>query len=219
MTETANTNQLNLNDKLIIGVTGGIGSGKSALTAEFEKLNVVVVDADVVAREVVAVNSPALMQIVNEFGPDILLPTGELNRAKLREIIFSDEQSKQTLNAIMHPAIRNELIQQLIHAKSSYVILSAPLLFENKLDKLTDKVVVVDVPEHVQVNRASSRDDVEQEQIKAIMASQYSREQRNEKADYLVANEHDISLLAKQVIKLNTEFLRLSADKLGNRAI
>lgn len=219
MTETANTNQSNLNDKLIIGVTGGIGSGKSALTAEFEKLNVVVVDADVVAREVVAVNSPALMQIVNEFGPDILLPTGELNRAKLREIIFSDEQSKQTLNAIMHPAIRNELIQQLIHTKSSYVILSAPLLFENKLDKLTDKVVVVDVPEHVQVNRASSRDDVEQEQIKAIMASQFSREQRNEKADYLVANEHDISLLAKQVIKLNTEFLRLSADKLGNRAI
>ncbi|GHB72477.1 dephospho-CoA kinase [Psychrosphaera saromensis] len=219
MTETANTNQLNLNDKLIIGVTGGIGSGKSALTAEFEKLNVVVVDADVVAREVVAVNSPALMQIVNEFGPDILLSTGELNRVKLREIIFSDEQSKQTLNAIMHPAIRNELIQQLIHAKSSYVILSAPLLFENKLDKLTDKVVVVDVPEHVQVNRASSRDDVEQEQIKAIMASQFSREQRNEKADYLVANEHDISLLAKQVIKLNTEFLRLSADKLGNRAI
>lgn len=219
MTETANTNQSNLNDKLIIGVTGGIGSGKSALTAEFEKLNVVVVDADVVAREVVAVNSPTLMQIVNEFGPDILLPTGELNRAKLREIIFSDEQSKQTLNAIMHPAIRNELIQQLIHTKSSYVILSAPLLFENKLDKLTDKVVVVDVPEHVQVNRASSRDDVEQEQIKAIMASQFSREQRNEKADYLVANEHDISLLAKQVIKLNTEFLRLSADKLGNRAI
>jgi dephospho-CoA kinase len=219
MTETTNTDQLNLNSKLIIGVTGGIGSGKSALTAEFEKLNIAVVDADVVAREVVTANSPALLQIVNGFGTDILLPTGELNRAKLRELIFSDEQKKQTLNAIMHPAIRNELIQQLTHAKSSYVILSAPLLFENKLDKLTDKVVVVDVPEHVQVNRASRRDDVEQDQIKAIMASQWSREQRNEKADYLVVNEHEVSLLKKQVIKLNTEFLRLSADKLVNIAI
>jgi dephospho-CoA kinase len=213
MTETANTNQLNLNDKLIIGVTGGIGSGKSALTAEFEKLNVVIVDADVVAREVVEPNSPALLQIVNEFGNDILLPNGALNRAKLRDIIFSNEQSKQTLNAIMHPAIRNELIQQLLHAKSPYVILSAPLLFENKLDKLADKVVVVDVPEHVQVHRASSRDDVAQEQIKAIMTSQCSREQRNEKADYLVTNEHDICFLQQQAIKLNTEFLRLSADK------
>ena len=201
-----------MNKKLIIGVTGGIGSGKSALTAEFEKLNVCVVDADVVAREVVAVNSPILMQIVEQFGADILLPTGELNRSKLRKIIFADEQKKQTLNAIMHPAIRNELLSQLNQAQSPYVVLSAPLLFENGLNALTDKVVVVDVPEVIQLQRASTRDCVEQEQIKAIMASQWTRLKRNEKADYIVENDADIQMLAKRAQKLNIKFMQLLAD-------
>jgi dephospho-CoA kinase len=207
-----------MNDKLVIGVTGGIGSGKSALTREFEKLNVIVVDADVVAREVVAVNSPVLTQVAQQFGADILLSTGELNRAKLREIVFSDEHKKQTLNAIMHPAIRNEMINQLNNAQSPYVILSAALIFENQLDKLTDKVVVVDVPETLQLERASSRDSVEQQQIQAIMASQWTRQRRNEQADYIVPNDGAIALLAEQAKNLNTKFLQLAADKLINVA-
>lgn len=207
-----------MSDKLIIGVTGGIGSGKSALTKEFEKLNVVVVDADVVAREVVAINSPVLKQIAQQFGDDILLPSGALNRAKLREVIFSDEKQKNSLNTIMHPAIRNEIINQLNNAQSPYVILSAALIFENKLDKLTDNVVVVDVPESMQLERAASRDRVEQQQIKAIMASQWTRQQRNELADYIVPNDGDISLLTKQALKLDIEFSRQSAEKRINIA-
>lgn len=201
-----------MSKKLIIAVTGGIGSGKSALTKEFEKLNITVVDADVVAREVVAPNSPVLMQIAETFGADILLANGELNRAKLREIIFSDEQKKQTLNSIMHPAIRHELVSQLNNAESPYVILSAPLLFENKLNALADKVVVVDVPEATQLERASSRDSVEQEQIKAIMASQWTRQNRNEQADYIVANDGHINLLAEQALRLNSKFIQILDD-------
>ena len=200
------------NNKFIVGITGGIGSGKSALTKEFEKLNVVVVDADVVAREVVAINSPVLKQVAEQFGADILLSTGVLNRAKLREIIFSDEQKKQTLNSIMHPAIRNELIIQLNNAQSPYVILSAPLLFENNLNALTDIVVVVDVEEAIQLERASSRDSVESEQIAAIMDSQWPRQKRNEKADFIVSNSGDIKLLEGQALRLNSKFLALSAD-------
>ena len=207
-----------MNDKLVIGITGGIGSGKSALTREFEKLNVIVVDADVVAREVVAVNSPVLTQVAQQFGADILLSTGELNRAKLREIVFSDEHKKQTLNGIMHPAIRNEMINQIHSAQSPYVILSAALIFENQLDNLTDKVVVVDVPETLQLERASSRDSVEQQQIQAIMASQWTRQRRNEQADYIVPNDGAIALLAEQAKNLNTKFLQLAADKLINVA-
>jgi dephospho-CoA kinase len=205
-------NEISDDRKFIVGVTGGIGSGKSALTAEFEKLNVTVVDADVVARDVVAINSPILKQIAEEFGTDILLSKGELNRAKLREIIFSDDQKKQTLNAIMHPAIRNELITQLNNAQSPYVVLSAPLLFENKLDVLTDKVVVVDLPEAIQLERASSRDSVESGQIEAIMNSQWTRQKRNEGADYIVPNSGGIKLLKEQAVRLNSKFLALSAD-------
>lgn len=207
-----------LKQKLVIGVTGGIGSGKSALTREFERLGITVVDADVVAREVVAVDSPVLDQIKDQFGVDILLDTGELNRVKLRELIFNDEQKKQTLNRIMHPAIRDELISQLTMANSPYVILSAPLLLENNLDKYTNKVVVVDVSVATQVERAAKRDDVSQQQIKAIIASQIDRDSRTKQADYLVSNEGDIAQLAEQAEQLNTEFLRLSADMFINVA-
>lgn len=207
-----------LKQKLVIGVTGGIGSGKSALTREFELLGITVVDADVVARQVVAVDSPVLNQIKDQFGVDILLDDGELNRVKLRELIFNDDQKKQALNRIMHPAIRDELISQLTMANSPYVILSAPLLLENNLDKYTDKVVVVDVSVATQIERAAKRDDVSQQQIKAIIASQIDRDSRTKQADYLVSNEGDIAQLAEKAKQLNAEFLRLSADMFINVA-
>ncbi len=207
-----------LKQKLVIGVTGGIGSGKSALTREFELLGITVVDADVVARQVVAVDSPVLNQIKDQFGVDILLDDGELNRVKLRELIFNDDQKKQALNRIMHPAIRDELISQLTMANSPYVILSAPLLLENNLDKFTDKVVVVDVSVATQIERAAKRDDVSQQQIKAIIASQIDRDSRTKQADYLVSNEGDIAQLVEKAKQLNAEFLRLSADMFINVA-
>lgn len=185
----------------VIGITGGIGSGKTAATDFFQKLNIDVVDADVVARDIVAAGSPVLEQIVSHFGESVLLPNGELNRAGLRTIIFSNPEEKKALNHIMHPAIREQILQQLRDATSAYVLLSAPLLFENGLEKLTDGVIVVDVDETTQIARASGRDSVEQSQIEAIMASQMSRQTRRDRADYVIDNSASLAFLEAQVKK------------------
>lgn len=191
--------------QFILGVTGGIGAGKTAATDCFEQLGIVVVDADVVARQVVEPGKPALNNIVAEFGKDILLTTGDLNRSALRELIFSDESAKTKLNSIMHPAIRQALLTQLAEAKSKYVILSAPLLFENKLEGYADKVLVIDVPEEVQLKRASSRDDVTEAQIQAIINSQIPRKQRLEKADFVIENTGSLTELHEHVRKLHEQ--------------
>ena len=199
-----------MSDKFIVGVTGGIGSGKSAATYIFQKLGVDVVDADEVARDVVKPNAPALNAIVESFGESILLSDGHLDRAKLRDIIFSDEESKQALNGIMFPAIRQELIRQLSEAKSSYVILSAPLLLENKLQKYTNRILVIDVPVETQVERACKRDDVNEKQIRAIIASQITRELRVNEADDVLDNSHDIDDLAEKVTELHQKYLSMT---------
>lgn len=191
--------------QFILGVTGGIGAGKTAATDHFEQLGIVVVDADVVAREVVEPGKPALNEIVAEFGSDILLPTGDLNRSALRELIFSDDIAKAKLNEIMHPAIRQAILTQLSEAKSEYVILSAPLLFENKLEGYADQVLVIDVPETTQLQRASSRDDVTEAQIQAIINSQMPRQERLEKADFVIENIGSLTELHEQVRKLHEQ--------------
>lgn len=193
--------------KFIVGVTGGIGAGKSAATDRFIELGISVVDADIVAREVVEPGSATLNAIAEAFGTEILLQDGGLNRSKMRELVFNDEAAKLKLNAIIHPAIRTEMLSQLQNASSAYVILSAPLLLENKLEKYVDQVVVVDVPESVQVQRASSRDGVDSEQIKAIMASQCNRQQRLEKADYILDNTGKLEDLQEKVERLHQTFL------------
>lgn len=196
-----------MTDKFVVGVTGGIGSGKTAATDVFQQLGIYVVDADEVAREVVEPGKPALQAIVAVFGEGILVDDGTLNRAKLRELIFSDDASKQQLNDIMFPAIRNALIQQLSDAKSDYVILSAPLLLENKLQKYTNRVLVIDVPVAVQIERASKRDDVNEAQIKAIIASQIGREERLSLADDVLDNSQQIEQLAEKVHELHQKYL------------
>jgi len=172
---------------MIIGLTGGIGSGKSAVSGFFKKLGVSVVDADIVAREVVQKGQPALTQISDHFGEDILLD-GELNRAKLRDVIFSDEQEKVWLNSLLHPLIRERMLAQLMLATGDYVILEAPLLFENSLQGYCDQIVVVDIDETVQITRASARDNRSHKQIKAIIDSQIGRLQRLEKANFVIDN-------------------------------
>lgn len=196
--------------KFVVGVTGGIGAGKSAVTDIFAEYNIVIVDADIVAREVVEPGSKILAQLADAFGPEILLPDGSLDRAQMRELVFSDEQAKQKLNQIIHPAIRQELLSQLEQADSPYVILAAPLLLENGLEKYVNTVVVVDVPEQLQLSRASQRDTVSKEQIAAIMQSQCSRQQRLDKADYLVDNSGNISELPGKVETLHLQLLALS---------
>ena len=195
----------------ILGITGGIGAGKTAATDHFVELGIEVVDADVVARAIVQPNQPALTQIIDCFGPQVLLPTGELNRSALRELIFSDEKAKQQLNQIMHPAIRNELLLQLNQAKSKYVILSAPLLFENNLQTYVDKVLVIDVPESLQIKRASKRDTVDTNQIQAIIDSQINRQQRRNNADFIIPNDGSLDDLKQKVETLHHELLHLTS--------
>ncbi len=196
--------------KLIIGVTGGIGSGKTAATNEFERLGITVIDADIVAREVVEPGQPALASIVEHFG-DNILENDVLNRAKLRDIIFTDPAQKLALNKIMHPAIRDALVKQLESADSVYVLLSAPLLFENGLDKYTQRNLVVDVPEAVQMQRASMRDGVEQQQIRAIIAAQMPRDERLARADDVIVNTGSLDALHLKVQELHDKYLILSS--------
>lgn len=199
-------------NKFVVGVTGGIGAGKTAVTNQFAQLGIEVVDADIVAREVVAPGMPALEEIKKAFGSSILDEQGQLNRAKLRKLVFTDDTAKETLNRIMHPAIRSCLIAQLQHAQSDYVILSAPLLLENELDTYVDALLVIDVPESVQVARASARDGVTAEQIRAIMDNQCTRVYRQERADYLLDNSGELALLPAKVKLLHQEFVQKARD-------
>lgn len=188
---------------LILGLTGGIGSGKSTLSGFFKKLNVVVVDADIVAREVVQKGRPVLQKISDYFGSDILM-AGELNRTKLRQAIFSDKNKKRWLNELLHPIIRQQMLAQLALAQGDYVILEAPLLFENKLQCYCDYILVVDIDEVLQIKRASARDSSTEAQIKAIIASQIDRQKRLQKADFVIDNSGvSLTQLENSVIALD----------------
>lgn len=196
--------------RLIVGLTGGIGSGKTAATDLFAEQGIDIVDADIVARQVVTPGAPALESIKAEFGDEYIDGEGLLNRAKLRALVFSDESAKQKLNAIMQPAIRTELLDQLTQAKSRYVILSAPLLLENGLESYCQRVLVVDVPEALQVQRATNRDSVNEEQIKSIISSQIDRPTRLTKADDVIDNSGSLSELKIQVNQLHKKYLTLA---------
>ena len=196
--------------RLIIGLTGGIGSGKSTVAKEFIDLGIEVIDADKVAREVVEPGKPALTQIELYFGKEVVGINGELDRAKLRNIIFNSEIKKQWLNDLLHPIIRDTLLKQLEQAQSEYVILEAPLLLENQLTKYTDYTLVVDVTEALQIERATQRDSNSVAQIQAIMNAQISRELRLEQADYIIDNSStDLVVLKQQVNLLHLQFLSI----------
>lgn len=191
----------------ILGLTGGIGSGKSAVSAMFEKLGITVVDADIVAREVVEPGSVGLKKIVEHFGKTILTSEGVLDRAKLRGIIFDNETEKAWLNALLHPLIRESMLKQLQQATSDYVILVAPLLFENGLEKLCNHTLLIDVPVTTQITRTSVRDNVSEAQAKKIIASQMSRADKQLKADDILDNDRALSEVAIDVKKLHQKYL------------
>lgn len=196
--------------RLIIGLTGGIGSGKSTVAKEFIALGIDVVDADQIAREVVEPGQWALSEIELYFGSDVIDINGFLDRAKLRHIIFASEVKKQWLNALLHPIIRDTLLARLNAATSKYVILEAPLLLENKLTKYTDYTLVVDVSESLQIERAMQRDTNSESQIKAIMKAQISRALRLQYADYIIDNNStDLVAMKQQVKTLHLQFLSL----------
>lgn len=201
----------------IVGLTGGIGSGKSTIGDLFAKLGVPVIDADLIAREVVAKGSPLLAQIVEHFGRDALTEDGELNRAKLRQVVFSNPEEKAWLNQLLHPAIRNEMLAQVERCNQPYVILMVPLLIENNLTALCDRILVVDVLSEIQLERASKRDKNKIETIKNIMNSQVSREERLKYADDIIDNnlplEQGFIIIEKQVKQLHQYYLEKAKEK------
>lgn len=191
----------------VLGVTGGIGSGKTTVTDCFARLGITIVDADVIARHIMDPGSPALAAVITRYGQQVLLDNGQLNRAWLRERIFQDTAEKQWLNALTHPLIRTQINAQLQQASSAYVILSAPLLIENKLTKLCDRVLVVDVPEALQISRTQARDDVTAAQVRSIMQSQCSRKERLAQADDVIVNDGSLADLEHQVVTLHQGYL------------
>ena len=195
---------------LIIGLTGGIGSGKTAASDWFAQQGITVVDADVVAREIVAPGAPALSDICQAFGNWVLQPDGSLDRAALRQHIFSHPDARTMLEQITHPRIRQRIISQLQHATSPYVMLVSPLLIESRQHELVNRVLLVDVPEHLQLSRASLRDSQSSEAIAKIMQVQMPRLQRQTHADDIVVNDGDLTHLYSQLLPLHQQYLALS---------
>jgi dephospho-CoA kinase len=193
---------------LIVGVTGGIGSGKSAATDHFARLGITIVDADLASRVIVEPGRPALAAIAEPFGPDILQPDGQLDRAALRQKVFADSAERQWLEQLTHPLIGEEIMQQLSQSTSAYTILASPLLLETTQKDLCDITVVVDVPEELQLQRTMARDANDEAQVRRIMAAQMPRRQRLQLADEVVDNSGDLQQLYQQVEQLHQQFLR-----------
>ncbi|MCO8069888.1 dephospho-CoA kinase [Acinetobacter lwoffii] len=198
--------------KFVLGLTGGIGSGKSAASQWFEAQGIIVVDADVVAREVVEIGQPALTQIQQAFGDWVLLADGSLNRRALREYIFQSPEARKTLESITHPAIRTSIIQQLHAAQSPYAILVSPLLFETNQHELTQHTLLIDATIELQIERASQRDGQNIEQIRNIIAAQMSREQKQTMADDIVLNDGHLDHLYAHLRLLHQKYLNMAAS-------
>ena len=195
---------------LIVGLTGGIGSGKSAASQWFETQGINVVDADIVAREIVEKGQPALAQIQSAFGDWVLLESGELNRKALREHIFQHPSARQQLEEITHPAIRQSIIEQLAQASSPYVILVSPLLFETNQHLLTQRTLLIDASIELQIQRASQRDGQSVEQIENIIQAQMPRDRKLDLADDIAVNDGHLEHLYTQLQKLHLHYLELS---------
>jgi dephospho-CoA kinase len=195
--------------ELVIGLTGGIASGKTKVSDQFASFGIDIIDADIIARDVVAKDTPGFMAIVEQFGEDIITSNFDLDRQKLRRIVFSDSAKKEWLNALLHPLIRQQMEFKTNHAKSPYCILSVPLLIENKLNKMVDRTLVVDIDETIQLKRAMARDQSEQAIIENIIASQASRSDRLAAADDVILNHGDLDWLNTQVKDLHQIYLNI----------
>jgi dephospho-CoA kinase len=198
---------------LVVGVTGGIGSGKSAVTDRFASHGITVVDADLAARVIVEPGKPALKAIAEHFGADILLPDGNLDRAVLRSRVFSDATQRQWLEQLTHPLIGQEILAQLAASQSPYTILSSPLLLETSQGELAECVVVVDVPVETQVARTMSRDANDEAQVQRIIAAQMPRQQRLDRADYVIDNSNTLAELDQTVTALHTQFMEMAESR------
>lgn len=197
----------------VVGLTGGIGSGKSTVAQLFADLGVPVLDTDQVAREVVAPGEPVLQNIVETFGTEAITLDGELNRAWLRQKVFSDDHARQQLEAMLHPLIRKRCMTWLAQQQADYAILVIPLLFEKGWETVCDRVLVVDVPEVVQRQRVLQRDGGSAEQVEAIIRSQIDRNTRLSRADDIIDNKTARDALANRVAELHARYQQMAKEK------
>ena len=193
---------------MLVGLTGGIGSGKSAAADYFATLGIDVVDADLASRAVVEPGQPALSKIAEHFGAGIVDAQGHLDRAALRKKVFSDVAERKWLQQLLHPLINTYLVEQVAGARSAYCLLVNPLLIESGQQQWCDSVIVVDVPVATQLTRTMDRDDNTREQVQAIIDAQASREQRLMNADFVITNDRDLPSLYEQIDALHNDLMQ-----------
>ncbi len=196
---------------LIVGLSGGIASGKSVVAHYFQEQGVSIIDSDQIAREIVIKGTPALDQIRQHFGPDILNEHGDLNRRRLRDIIFASHEERHWLETLTHPLILDMIRQRLETLQTPYCIIVIPLLIEVHLSDFVHRVLIVEASEKIQLKRVMERDHLTEEEAQKILAAQASSEQRRLHADDIIKNEGDLEELKKAVLKLHGLYLKISS--------
>jgi dephospho-CoA kinase len=200
-----------LGPRLVVGLTGGIASGKSLVGAMFVKLGAVLIDTDVVAREVVALGEPGLAAVAAEFGPKVLLPSGELNRPALRALVFADEDKRRALEAILHPLIRTRTRAKLAETEAPYALVAVPLLVETSFGDLVERILVVDCPESLQLERLMRRDAIPKAEALAMVRAQVDRATRLKAAHDIIDNSGTTDATRRQVELAHRRYLDLAA--------
>lgn len=197
--------------RLVVGLTGGVASGKSVVAGMFVKLGATLIDTDVIAREVVALGEPGLAAVANAFGPEVLLPSGELNRPALRKRVFADEAERHRLESLLHPLIRARTRARLAEVTTPYALVAVPLLVETQFGALVDRVLVIDCPEPVQLERLMRRDAMPREEALAMVRAQADRATRLRAAHDIVDNSGPLDATRRQVEQLHRRYLELAA--------
>jgi dephospho-CoA kinase len=199
--------------RLIVGLTGGIASGKSLVGAMFVKLGASLIDTDIVAREVVALGQPGLAAVSAEFGTSVLLPSGELNRPALRSLVFSDDAKRRQLEAILHPLIRSRTRAKLAELEAPYALVAVPLLVETSFGELVDRILVVDAPETAQLERLMRRDAIPRAEALEMLRAQVDRATRLKAAHDVIDNSGTPETTRRQVESLHRRYLDLAAQR------
>jgi dephospho-CoA kinase len=207
------TDNPSVSPRLIVGLTGGIASGKSLVGAMFVKLGASLIDTDVVAREVVALGEPGLAAVSAEFGPRVLLPSGELNRPALRSLVFADDAKRRQLEAILHPLIRGRTRAKLAELEAPYALVAVPLLVETSFAELVDRILVVDAPETAQLERLMRRDAIPRAEAQEMLRAQVDRATRLKAAHDVIDNSGPPEATRRQVELLHRRYLDLAAQR------
>ena len=197
---------------MIIGLTGGIGSGKSVVGNFFTELGIDVIDADLISRNILDTNKKARKLFVKSFGNEFIDKKGNVNREQLRTTIFDDKEKKMSLESIIHPLVREEIINFTEQSKSIYKIVMVPLIYETQSSKFYEKIIVIDCDEQEQIERASKRDGKSEENILSIIKTQASRNERNSIADFIILNDSSIEDLRLKVIQIHQKLLGINID-------